>query len=146
MLFFLFCLVAGVNSVNPVERNVKCDILFRVGVWKRARETTRVSPPPIWGQLMWVGLLHVSIALLQHLLPLTFRPPPHTLHPQRMLCARSRGKIHSPATGDFPWCLCMFVCVCVCVCVCVFGMCVCVSTAGDSRTCRLRVRKAEDEI
>lgn len=81
------------------------------------------SPQPLlWDQPLWVGLLHVSTALLRHLLPLTFRPTPHTLFPQRMLHVRGHSKTRSPLLqGISPGvihvlCMCVFLYLCESVC------------------------------
>lgn len=62
------------------------------------RKQTQLGFPLLYSEIspMWVGLLHVSISLLQNLLPLTFRPTPHTLLAQRMLHAGGHSDRHSP--------------------------------------------------
>ncbi len=84
-------------------------------VWEKQRQRVGVPPPLLRDRSVWVGLLHVSTSLLQHLLPLTFRPTPHTLCLQRMLHPRGHSETQSPATGDFPWCCTHVVCVYLCV-------------------------------
>lgn len=68
-----------------------------------------------------MGLLHVSTSLLRHLLPLTFRPTPHTLFPRAD--ARCRGpqwQTQVPSDRGFPLlgahvmhCVFIFMCICL---------------------------------
>lgn len=62
----------------------------------RRRQRTGVPPPLLSDQSVWVGLSHVSTYLLQHLLPLTFRPTPtHSFPPADAPCEGPQQKAQS---------------------------------------------------
>lgn len=107
-------------------KKCKCDIfvclVFGRQSWGSPSST--LSSASVSGS---IACFHFSF---QHLLPLTFRPTPHTLFPQRMLHARGHSETHSTQLqGISPGAVHMCVCV-LCLCVC--------PLPGDSQSCRLR--------
>lgn len=117
-----------------------CDIFSMFCALEEGKQTYMGFP--LWAQTGWVGLLHVSTSLLQHLLPLTFRPTPHTLllsgcymQGATVTDTRPLWQGISP-TGRT--CSALSLCIVVHLAVC--------ALPGDSQSCRLRRKnKAKSE-